>query len=88
MAWLSEAALEQIVLDQLGTLGYGIATDSDIGPDGKAPERDAYADVLLMKRLVSAIDRLNPDIPTEARGDALRKVLSVEKPSLIEENRR
>ena len=88
MAWLSEAALEQIVLDQLGTLGYGIATDSEIGPDGKAPERDAYADVLLMKRLVSAIDRLNPDIPTEARGDALRKVLSVEKPSLIEENRR
>ncbi|KGJ22828.1 type I restriction endonuclease subunit R [Paracoccus sanguinis] len=88
MAWLSEAALEQIVLDQLGTLGYGIATDSEIGPDGKAPERDAYADVLLMKRLVSAIDRLNPDIPTEARGDALRKVLSVETPSLIEENRR
>lgn len=88
MAWLSEAALEQIVLDQLGTLGYGIATDSEIGPDGKAPERDAYADVLLMKRLVSAIDRLNPEIPTEARGDALRKVLSVEKPSLIEENRR
>lgn len=88
MAWLSEAALEQIVLDQLGTLGYGIATDSEIGPDGKAPERDAYADVLLMKRLVSAIDRLNPDIPTEARGDALRKVLSVEKPSLTEENRR
>lgn len=88
MAWLSEVALEQIVLDQLGTLGYGIATDSEIGPDGKAPERDAYADVLLMKRLVSAIDRLNPDIPTEARGDALRKVLSVETPSLIEENRR
>lgn len=88
MAWLSEAALEQIVLDQLGTLGYGIATDAEIGPDGKAPERDAYADVLLMKRLVSAIDRLNPDIPAEARGDALRKVLSVEKPSLIEENRR
>ncbi len=88
MAWLSEAALEQIVLDQLGTLGYGIATDAEIGPDGKAPDRDAYADVLLMKRLVSAIDRLNPGIPAEARGDALRKVLSVEKPSLIEENRR
>jgi len=83
--------LEGIVAHQFdGALifGYGIATDSEIGPDGKAPERDAYADVLLMKRLVSAIDRLNPDIPTEARGDALRKVLSVEKPSLIEENRR
>ena len=88
MAWLSEAALEQMVLDQLVALGYGIATDAGIGPDGKAPEREVYADVVLMKRFVSAINRLNPDIPTEARGDALRKVLSVEKPSLIEENRR
>ena len=40
------------------------------------------------KRLVAAIERLNPAIPAEARGDALRKVLATEKPSLVEENRR
>lgn len=79
MAWLSEAELEQVVLDQMVTLGYAFATDAKIGPDGKAPEREAYADVLLMKRLVSAIDRLNPDIPADAKSDALRKVLSVGK---------
>lgn len=88
MAYLSEAAIEKIVLDQLSGLGYAIATDAEIGPDGKTPEREAYADVVLVKRLTAAIERLNPDIPAEARGDALRKVLATETPSLIEENRR
>jgi type I restriction enzyme R subunit len=88
MAYLSEAAIEQLVLDHLASLGYALATDADIGPDGKAPEREAYADVVLLKRLTAAIERLNPTIPAEARGDALRKVLATEKPSLVEENRR
>lgn len=88
MAYLSEAAIEQVLLDQLTNLGYATATDSEIGPDGKAPEREAYADVILVKRLTAAIERLNPAIPAEARGDALRKVLATEKPSLAEENRR
>lgn len=88
MAYLSEAAIEQVVLDHLVSLGYAIATDAEIGPDGKAPEREAYADVVLVKRLTAAIEKLNPAIPAEARGDALRKVLATEKPSLVEENRR
>ncbi|MBB3773237.1 type I restriction enzyme R subunit [Angulomicrobium tetraedrale] len=87
MAYLSEAALEQAVLGYLGGLGYGLASDAEIGPDGKAPEREAYADVILAPRLIAAIARLNPAIPPEARGDALRKVLATERPSLIEENR-
>ncbi len=88
MAYLSEAAIEQVVLDHLTGLGYAIATDAQIGPDGKAPEREAYADVVLVKRLTTAIEKLNPTIPAEARGDALRKVLATDKPSLVEENRR
>jgi type I restriction enzyme, R subunit len=88
MAYLSEAAVEQVVLNHLVGLGYAIATDAEIGPDGKNPEREAYADVVLIKRLTAAIQRLNPEIPAEARGDALRKVLATEKPSLVEENRR
>ena len=88
MAYLSEAVVEQLVLDHLGRLGYAISSDAEIGPDGKTPEREAYADVVLAKRLIAAIEKLNPAIPGEARGDALRKVLSTEKPSLVEENRR
>lgn len=67
---------------------YAISTDAEIGPDGKVPEREAYADVVLAKRLVAAIEKLNPAIPADARGDAFRKVLATEMPSLVEENRR
>ena len=88
MAYLSESAVEQVVLDHLAHLGYAITTDAQVGPDGKAPGREAYADVVLAKRLIAAIEKLNPGIPTEARGDALRKVLATETPSLVEENRR
>jgi type I restriction enzyme R subunit len=88
MAWLSEAEVEAVTLERLAALGYALATDAEIGPDGKAPERDAYSDVVLMGRLAAAVDRLNPAIPAEARGDALRKVMAIETPSLIEENRR
>ena len=88
MAYISEAAIERVVLDQLAGLGYAIATEGEISPDGKAPEREAYSDVVLHKRLALSIERLNPAIPAEARSDALRKVLATEKPSLVEENRR
>ena len=88
MAYLSEAEVEETVLEQLVGLGYAVLSDAEIGPDGKNPEREAYADIVLGKRLRGAIDRLNPAIPIEARGDALRKMLSTEMPSLVEENRR
>lgn len=88
MAYLSEADVEQLVLDRLSALGYAVPRDAEIGPDGKTPERESYADVILQRRLTAAIERLNPAIPAEARGDALRKVLATEHPSLTEENRR
>lgn len=46
MAFLSEAEVEEILLTQLQTLGYQRASDADIGPDGHAPERENYGDVL------------------------------------------
>jgi hypothetical protein len=59
MAFLSEAEVEEILLTKLQTLGYQRASDADIGPDGSAPERESYGDVLLMLRLRAAVDRLN-----------------------------
>jgi len=88
MAFISEADVEAMLLDQLEGLGYTRLADTVAGPDGSAPEREAYSDVVLMGRLEAAVDRLNPHIPPEARHDALKKVIAAEKPSLIEENRR
>jgi type I restriction enzyme R subunit len=88
MSFLTEADIEAALLDQLAELGYQIATEAEIGPDGTKPEREAFSDVLLLHRLTTAIDRLNPDIPPAARADALKQVLASASPSLEEENRR
>ncbi|MEI6799710.1 MAG: type I restriction endonuclease subunit R [Pseudomonadota bacterium] len=88
MSILSEADVEAILLDHLARLGYTCLNDAISCPDGKVPERDAYSDVLLMKRFRAAVGRLNPSLPEDAREDAIRKVIAAERPTLIEENRR
>jgi type I restriction enzyme, R subunit len=88
MTFLSEAQLENALLDQLVDLGYACTSDDIIGPDGKQPEREAYDEVVLKGRLEAALARLNPALPTEARADALRRLTQSELPNLLEENRR
>ena len=88
MAFLSEAAVELALLEQLRGLGYSIEREEDIGPDGHRPERESHDEVVLKKRFENAVARLNPGLPLDARQDAIRKVLQSELPSLLEENRR
>lgn len=88
MAFLSEAQLETALLEQLAGLGYSCTSDDLIGPDGKQPEREAYDEVVLKTRLATAVQRLNPLLPAEARTDAIRQLTQSELPTLLEENRR
>lgn len=88
MAFLSEAAVELALLEQLQGLGYSIEQEENIGPDGHRPERDSHDVVVLKKRLEDAVALLNPGMPLDARQDAIRKVMQSELPSLLEENRR
>ena len=88
MAFLSEAAVELALLEQLRGLGYSIEQEENIGPDGHRPERDSHDVVVLKKRLEDAVALLNPGIPLDARQDAIRKVMQSELPSMLEENRR
>ncbi|WP_174292093.1 type I restriction endonuclease, partial [Sphingomonas bacterium] len=86
MAKLTESTVEEAALAWLAEQGWQVAYGIDASPDGKAPERAAYADVILPARLTAAVDRLNPAIPADARADAVRRVLAVEMPGQVEEN--
>lgn len=86
----TEGAIEQTTLAWFANLGYDIAYGPDIAFDGAAPERDAeanYADVVLIGRLRSALERINATLPAEAINEAIRKITRPESPSLIENNR-
>lgn len=88
MTFLSEAEVEQALLDQLQGLNYSVEREEDIGPDGRRPEREGHDEVVLKQRFENAVARLNPGLPLEARQDAVRRVMQSELPSLLEENRR
>lgn len=88
MAFLSEAQVEQALLEQLRRLGYAVVSDELISPDGSAPERESHDVVFLYQRLTDAVLRLNPHLPPEARADAIHKLSQSVFPALLEENRR
>ena len=84
---LKESIVEDAALTWFGELGYAVGHGPHLAPGERAAERDSFGDVVLVERLRKAIRRLNSAIPEEAREDALRKVLRVATPSLVQTNR-
>jgi type I restriction enzyme, R subunit len=84
---LNEYAVEEAALSWFGELSYGVAHAPHLAPGEIAAERKSFADVVLSGRLRNAIARLNPTIPSDAREEALRKVLRHDAPSLVANNR-
>jgi type I restriction enzyme R subunit len=84
---MTEDQLEQEALGWLAEVGYSHHYGPDIAPDGTAPERADYRQVILPFRLREAIRRLNPDIPTAAREDAFKQVLDLGIPALLSASR-
>ena len=85
---MTEDQLEQETLSWLADVGYKHLYGPDIAPDGDNPERSDYRQVVLSFRLREIIYRLNPDIPTAAREDALKQVIDLGIPVLLSANRR
>ena len=93
MEKITESDIELLAIEQLENLGYQYIYAPDIAPDlptGKAcsetPERESFEDVLLIKRLRKAIDRINPSIPAEAKEDAVKQIQRLNSPELIANN--
>lgn len=86
MAKITENDIELYAIEELETLGYSYVYGPEIAPDGEAPERSAYDEVILIQRLKNAIDRINPTIPPHAKEDALKQVLRIGSPDLLTDN--
>ena len=84
---LTEADVEAAALDWFQELGYTVLTGPQLAPGEPAAERESFSEVVLVGRLRQAIQRLNPAIPEEAREEALRKLLRLATPSLLQTNR-
>lgn len=86
MSSFSESVVEQAALAWLETLGYTILSGLEIAPGELQAERDDYRQVVLETRLRQALQRLNPQVPSDAIQEAFRKLTRPDLPSLIANN--
>ena len=96
MIILTESTVESAALSWLSDIGWSIAYGPDlsacdsqagIAPGAPDAERAGYGDVVLERRLRSALERLNSDLPVEALDDAFRKLTRPEGATLEAKNR-
>ena len=82
---LYESEIEQLSLELLrDENGYVILYGPDL-LESASPER-GYSEVVLKNRLRTAIDRINPRIPEEAREEAYKKALRAHALTVIDNN--
>lgn len=88
MSKLAESTVEEAALEIFEGLGYTVLHGPDIAPGELLSERASYSDVILVERLLLALERINPKLSPEAAQDVIRKVKRTESPSQCENNHR
>jgi type I restriction enzyme R subunit len=76
-----ESHIEQLVIELLEDQGFGY-----LSPEQLEPIRPNLSEVILLDRLISAVNRLNPTLPASAHQEAIKTVCSVYSPQLIDTN--
>ena len=87
MNGINESMVEEAALGWFQDLGYAMLPGTQLAPGEAAAERESFSTVVLVGRVRVAIRQLNPAIPEEAREEALRKLLRLATPSLVQTNR-
>jgi len=86
MKAITESEVEEAAIEIFTELGYDYVFGPDISPDGSNLERESYDEAVLIERLRSSIDNLNPKLSNEVKEDALKKVLKTLSPDQITNN--
>ena len=84
---VKEDQVELQCIEWLKVLGYDYVCGYEITPDGEKPERPSYRSVILENRLLSALTRLNPEIPRSAINTVLSQLTKPHIPGLMSANR-
>ncbi len=84
---VSESDVEEAALDWLRASGWEVAYGPDIAPDAPDSERADYGSVVLERRLLDALARLNPALPDSALRGAFRKLTRPDGTTLEARNR-
>ncbi len=89
MTRLTEASIEDWVIETLRKQGFAYIHGPDIAPDSEADvpfKRASFSDVLLTPVLAEAVQRINPKLGADQCQDALNQVERIASPDLIANN--
>lgn len=86
MTRLNENTIESFAIELLVSLGYQYIYAPEIAYDGVHPERESYAQVILLNRLRTAVKRNNPGIPADAQEEAIKEIQRISSPELLANN--
>ena len=86
MTRITENIIEAFAIELLDKLGYEYIYAPDIAYDGENPERDSYAQVLLLNKLQNAVKRINLGIPADAQAEAIKEIQRIASPELLTNN--
>ena len=86
MQKLTESAIETLATERLQSMGFDYVYGPDIAPDAASPERESFADVLLLSRLRKAVARINPTLPNAALDEAIKTIQRISSPELLANN--
>ena len=86
MSKLTESAIEDLAIERLEALGYAYVHGSVIAPDGDAPERSRWDQVILNGRLEHALKRINPHLPVPVLQNAFKEVERLHSTDLLASN--
>ena len=84
---ITESDVEDAALSWLEHLGWQVAHGPDVAPDTSDAERDDYGEVVLERRLRSALTHLNLDLPADVIEDAQRRLVRPAGATLEARNR-
>ena len=82
----TEADWEDIALAQLSEQGWSAMPGAQIAPG--TGERDSWDELIIRPRLLSALRRLNPDVPGQYLQQALAEIVAPTSQDAIAENHR
>ena len=86
MTRINENKVEEYAIGLLESLGYQYIYAPDIAPDTIHSERNSFEDVLLIERLLNAVNRINPNIPNDSKDEALKEIQRINTPELLSNN--
>ncbi|MFA5433901.1 MAG: type I restriction endonuclease, partial [Candidatus Paceibacterota bacterium] len=86
MTRITENTIEAFAIELLDKLGYEYIYGPDIAHDGINPERNSYAQVLLLGRLQSAVKRINHGIPVDSQEEAVKEIQRIASPEMLTNN--